>query len=305
MEIKEETNLKSSGCWVLSPFIINDDGGGDYTWAQAAALPAGWCSGSGTFGDPYIIENVTVCGNISTSCIEIRDSNVYFIIKNCTVYNSSRVMTFAGIKLKNTYNGQIIDNNCSNNNEIGILLWDSENYTISGNTVNNNQNYGILILDSNNNTISGNTVNNNQDSGICIIRGVTNKVTGNTVNYNIIRGIYLDSTYDNRVYNNKFVGNGINAVDDGMINQWDNGIIGNYWDDYTGIDKNDNGIGDTPYIIPGTAGSEDNFPIWDDGPDPSEEEEEEEPQAIFGYIIFFLIGVIGVISIILVKKRFK
>jgi len=29
--------------------------------------------------------------------------------------------------------------------------------------------------------------------------------------------------------------NNINAVDDGNNNQWDNGTIGNYWDDYGGI----------------------------------------------------------------------
>jgi len=32
-----------------------------------------------------------------------------------------------------------------------------------------------------------------------------------------------------------------------------------------GRDFDDDGIGDTPYIITGTAGSQDNYPIWDDG----------------------------------------
>lgn len=48
---------------------------------------------------------------------------------------------------------------------------------------------------------------------------------------------------------------------------WDNGVIGNSWDDYDGFDTDDNGIGDTPYPINGTAGSVDNFPIYDDGPE--------------------------------------
>jgi hypothetical protein len=33
------------------------------------------------------------------------------------------------------------------------------------------------------------------------------------------------------------------------------------------IHYNDDGTGDTPYSIPGSAGSQDNFPIWEDGDD--------------------------------------
>jgi len=48
---------------------------------------------------------------------------------------------------------------------------------------------------------------------------------------------------------------------------WEDGAIGNYWDDYSGKDADDDGIGDTPYSVPGSAGSQDNFPIWEDGDD--------------------------------------
>jgi hypothetical protein len=52
-----------------------------------------------------------------------------------------------------------------------------------------------------------------------------------------------------------------------MINVWDNGTVGNYWDDYSGADDDDDGIGDTPYTnISGDAGTQDNFPIWWDPP---------------------------------------
>ncbi|GAI90489.1 unnamed protein product, partial [marine sediment metagenome] len=56
------------------------------------------------------------------------------------------------------------------------------------------------------------------------------------------------------------------AENNGASNFWDNGTIGNYWDDYAGLDANDDGIGDTPYMIPGTVGDQDNYPVWDDGP---------------------------------------
>ena len=50
-------------------------------------------------------------------------------------------------------------------------------------------------------------------------------------------------------------------------NDWDNGIIGNYWDDYIGKDSDDNEIGDSPYYgISGIIGGQDNCPIWWDSP---------------------------------------
>ena len=34
-------------------------------------------------------------------------------------------------------------------------------------------------------------------------------------------------------------------------NRWYINSIGNYWDDYVGVDKDDDGIGDAPYNISG------------------------------------------------------
>ncbi|MEW6070370.1 MAG: PKD domain-containing protein, partial [Candidatus Thermoplasmatota archaeon] len=47
---------------------------------------------------------------------------------------------------------------------------------------------------------------------------------------------------------NNFINNSWNAVDAGE-NMWDDGSEGNYWDDYTGIDIDGNGIGESPYIV--------------------------------------------------------
>ncbi|GAG60313.1 unnamed protein product, partial [marine sediment metagenome] len=82
-------DLKSAQSWILSPFIIDDDEGGDYTWAEAVLED--WCNGSGTWGNPYIIENISINGQASTidCCIRIKDSEVHFTIRNCNFYNSS------------------------------------------------------------------------------------------------------------------------------------------------------------------------------------------------------------------------
>jgi hypothetical protein len=77
-------------------------------------------------------------------------------------------------------------------------------------------------------------------------------------------------SYENSVYHNNFVDNVYQGYDY-RVNQWDDGYPsgGNYWGDYTGIDEksgpNQNqpgsdGIGDTPYIIPGGTNS-DQYPL--------------------------------------------
>ena len=85
----------------------------------------------------------------------------------------------------------------------------------------------------------------------------------NIVNYNYVGGIILDeNSCGNLIYLNCFNENSyLNAKDDGLNNHWDNGIKGNYWANYQGSDGDGNGIGDTPYNILGSAGSQDNFPL--------------------------------------------
>ena len=41
--------------------------------------------------------------------------------------------------------------------------------------------------------------------------------------------------------------------------KFDNGSLGNYWSDYSGVDANHDGIGDTPYMIGGKL--QDNYPL--------------------------------------------
>ncbi|MBN1803313.1 MAG: right-handed parallel beta-helix repeat-containing protein, partial [Candidatus Lokiarchaeota archaeon] len=125
--------LKSSDFWTFTnPILINDSGVNHWGWAVSQE----WCSGYGNSTHPYIIENLTINGNRLGSCIEIRNSNAYFVIRNCTLFNSSSgsyPYFDAGICLYNTSNGRIINNNCSGNYGNGITLYEySSNNTISG-----------------------------------------------------------------------------------------------------------------------------------------------------------------------------
>jgi parallel beta-helix repeat protein len=280
-ELREEAiNPKkpiSSGYWEVDEYTISGNGGWETTNSTYD-----WCNGSGTWENPYIIENVTFrCLDGDGDSLRIESSDVYFIIRNCTFTSSGSHTYDAGIHLYQVGNGTLINNNCSfnnnygiyinysdnntisgntvNNNDLGIYLGDSDNNNVSGNTANHNSNYyGIYLYYSNSNTVSGNTANYN-DYGIFLLHSDSNTVSGNIFDNNVDCGIYIGISDYNLIYKNYFINNGKHALDEGYSNDWNSSIIGNYWDNYMGYDDDLDGIGDTPHNF-GTG--IDNLPIW-------------------------------------------
>ncbi|MFW9946616.1 MAG: nitrous oxide reductase family maturation protein NosD [Candidatus Odinarchaeota archaeon] len=170
--------------------IINNSGWVDFR-------NAGNCTGQGIYSDPYVIKNLEIDGGGSGSCIVIQNSDVYFKIENCTIYNSGDHPN-AGIKITDVENAQLVANNCSST-YYGIYLWRSNDNTVSGNTVNNNHG-GIQLYLSSRNDILGDIANNN-DYGMYLIYSFGNNLIGNTAHNNTY-GIYLDNCQDNDLLEN-------------------------------------------------------------------------------------------------------
>ncbi|GAH35691.1 unnamed protein product [marine sediment metagenome] len=101
----------------------------------------------------------------------------------------------------------------------------------------------------------------NSPYGIYIGINSNDNYVANCTSYNNNYGICLErSSNNNLIHHNNFINNvGTNAYD-ACSNQWDDGITGNYWSDYTGVDDDGNGIGDTPYNISGD-GNQDRYPL--------------------------------------------
>lgn len=292
---KDSDQIIESDLRSISPISIDPTGSRGVPWSEIVLND--WCSGSGTQSNPYIIEYISIKTNTYGSCIEIYNSNSYFIIRYSSFSYATRGYPYvsdysAGIKLHGTDNGQLIENNC-HNNLVGILIEDGYSSTsdynlLQKNRINNNY-YGVHIAGDYNNIIQNNIYDNAQcgiriddaigyiteknivkTSGYCGIY-LTQTASSTSIRHNIIKdnddyGIYIYYGTNNIAYNNTFIGNGINAADDGT-NLWYSGLLGNYWDDYQGVDNNDNGIGDSPYTgITGVGGRQDNYPIWWDSP---------------------------------------
>ena len=79
-----------------------------YDWEWAESQP--WCSGSGTTIEPYIIENqVFVINNSGATCLSIKNSEKYFIIENCSFYDTLLSGSGSGVYLYKLFAGEFSD----------------------------------------------------------------------------------------------------------------------------------------------------------------------------------------------------
>ncbi len=146
-----------------------------------------------------------------------------------------------------TVKGVTIQNFNIKNFSIGMYMW-TQNNTVVGNSVSESI-LGIMLSGSNT-TICGNCLAENQQGLFFGFNGedelipsdvtiVQNSFVDNTVQIN---GCFCESYPENE-----------------EPHSWDNGSSGNYWSDYTGIDANRDGIGDTPYVV--DVQNQDRYPL--------------------------------------------
>jgi len=187
--------------------------------------------------------------------------------KDVITYNSITDNGGNGIETESSMVSYIIsENEILNNGLNGFQMDWASNATITKNRIQNNTENGIRVYESRNNTISKNNIDDNKANGIYLqTYSFLNLIFLNNITSNSEIGISNNQySSDNLIHHNNFIDNGNQATTyTGETNRWgwDNGFPsgGNYWSDYKGTDSNEDGLGDTPYII--NENNQDNYPL--------------------------------------------
>lgn len=282
-----QSGNKKSEYTMHSPSYIK--GNANFTAAN------GVIGGSGNASDPYIIANWDIDASNSVG-IYIENTDAHFIIRNCYVHGGSTRPggMQVGIILDNCSNGTlssnecssnlngvvlyglgnnntVVNNTCNSNDQNGIVLYLSNNNTLISNKCLSNGRWGIILDASSNNTLSENTCSSNGEDGIWLDGfSSNNEISWNPVSKNSGYGIDISSGSNNRIWYNIIIGNNgatgtyevshAQASDNGTNNRWNSsdayGNHGNYWSDWTTHYDS--------YIILGSAGAKDQYPLHSD-----------------------------------------
>jgi parallel beta-helix repeat protein len=236
----------------VSNFAIQNSGG----WPEDAGIRLDGSEGS-------IIINNSMRNNV-------RSIDLMYSVSNVISGNTISDAGYCGVILRDSHNNTIIGNVIvSNVGQIhGFQLWESNSNTLSNNIVHGSgtHHHGISLTYSDHNNITVNLFLSSE-VGINLGRDSNyNKIIENNITLSSKYGI-LAGAGGNVIYHNNFISNTRQVYSSGLMNTWDDGCEGNYWSDYNGTDSENDGIGDTPYII--DENNTDNYPLmnpyWNPG----------------------------------------
>jgi len=197
--------------------------------------------------------NTIVDGNNTGTVIHVIVDNVN--LAGFTVQNCGNVTIDSGVSVEGS-KGVKISHNILRNNSRGISLIDSGEAVLLDNEVLNSE-YGIRFYHSSNNVLLGLKVSNNS-RGFYLSYSDENVLSGSEISNNG-EGIMMFVSNGSMIFHNNFVNNTQPVISVNSVNSWDNGMEGNYWSGYGEVDKDQDGIGDTPFVI--AENNTDSFPL--------------------------------------------
>jgi parallel beta-helix repeat protein len=237
--------------------------------------------------------NIWHCTNLNFSNNALKDNQIGFKLWGSDLqHNLHHIDTTNAVNGKPVYflvnqsdfqvptnAGWIVAVNCANitvENWASAPNWDSILFIeTSHSKILNSKltgNFNAIRFDSVYNcTISCNLIENNGYAAFYFEGAVDCTITENNVINNFCYFNIWHGSVNNTFFHNNFIGNWTGSPGSwDSQNFWDNGLEGNYWEEYTGTDANGDGICDTPYVIDSYSNSVDRVPLMNpvEIPDP-------------------------------------
>ena len=183
-----------------------------------------------------------------------------------TVRNGTISAFSTGILLDNSRQ-VLVDGVTSTLSYYGIYLNESTGSVVKNMKIRRNT-YGLHLQKSNDNQILDCEMANQEYAspggyGVYLFSSQRNRLVGNSIASNLNWGIWFSDSKQNVIFHNNISGNNPQVSDNVGGNAWYDAEKkeGNYWGDYTGKDADGDGVGDTPYEIPGPGQVVDPYPF--------------------------------------------
>jgi len=221
--------------------------------------------------------------------VVLKDSHSNTIVNNQLADMGSMVSSRpAAIELSASHNNTIADNSILATQSLGVSLIGSSYNKVQSNEISSTGQAGVIIESTVEskpvfNYIYANSIGCTENgiylrsgardnfvyknlitdckNAIMLSSGHENIFVGNNISRARQYAVCLAFSDENSFYHNNFVDNAVRAYEQHEVypfpnvpyyserNMWDNGEEGNYWSDYTGVDEDGDGIGETPHPV--------------------------------------------------------
>lgn len=145
--------------------------------------------------------------------------------------------------------GILAEKNHVEKNVTGFMVMDSASIDFIGNKVTDHfhfRGYGILIYETTDVLVEGNEIFRNS-TGLSLEYGVDTLISKNQIAANQVGLEFMGKNENNTFSENNFIGNVVQSKISGEDMRLDDGVKGNYWDDYSSFDLSDDGVGEEAY----------------------------------------------------------